>query len=120
MLEYQISRILPTTHLGTVSFIAGLTWRYHRFQESTGCQMIGRIHHGIFAQRKYLPPKVDIGLKFQRSSDSFVIMTESTEKYIVNITDVKVYFRMVKLYDSVSNSLERALLDKSAIFPFVR
>ncbi len=69
--------------------------------------MVGRLHHGIFGQSEPLPPNIDIGLRFLRSPDQFVLMSSIAKAdYQIKITDLKVYFHYCKLEARQALALE--------------
>lgn len=83
--------------------------------------MVGPIHADIFLQNRYLLNGVSMRVRLNRSSDAFCLMSgEEGAKYKVNLVNVKLFMRKVKLTPSLVLAHEKMLQSNTAKYPITR
>lgn len=99
----------------------GYRKRRHECRESRSIQADVPIHCDFFQLNKYIPPGVEITVRFHRASDAFCIVAAVNNiQYKVEIEDIKLYVRHVTLSEDVMQ-LHMKLLEKGpAVFPYNR
>ncbi|XP_041453162.1 uncharacterized protein F54H12.2-like [Lytechinus variegatus] len=80
--------------------------------------MIGPVYADLFFQERLLLPGVDLKLKFNRSKDSFCLLSsDANPKYKVVIDKAALYVRRVKVNPSVMISHAKTLEKSTAKYP---
>jgi hypothetical protein len=78
------------------------------------------IHADFLQSYRDIPDNCNIRLNFIRNDDSFSMISASSN-YKIEITDLRLYVRKIKLHDLLYNANEKMFKeDKIAIFPLVR
>lgn len=67
------------------------------------------IHSDFFQAQKLLIPNTEIKLKFIRNEDSFSILAPAAAKYKINIKNLKLAVRKIKIDPAVQGQLEHTL-----------
>jgi len=78
------------------------------------------IHSDFFQSEKYLIPNTDVHLKFIRNEDAFSILGPKAIKYMVNVKNLKLLVRKVKIEPSIHNAIESQLASNPAIYNITR
>lgn len=93
----------------------GAKARFNRTKFSKEFECLGRLHHELFEQPKFLLNKVTLGLKFQRSDPKFVLMSKTgTAEYRINIEQAILLVSVKKVASHVREVIETELLTKNA------
>lgn len=109
------------SYLRTSGFYSKTSDSYNYVQGDKEKQLIAPIYGDMFQQQKYLIPKVDLRIKFQRSKNGFpLIATQGDDKAIVTITKAVLWTRKVLCEDSVLAAHEKGLLTQNAVYPINR
>lgn len=92
------------------------------FKESREVTFMGRLHHDMCSQDRFLIPGVDIDLRFIRNSDKFVILraNDLTEDFRIEITGLSVWFRQLHVTDSTKIMFEQQIKRQPVQYPLVR
>ncbi len=99
----------------------GLTARARPFRSSAWVQVMAPIHCDLFAQNKYLLNNMDLRLTLYRNSDAFCILSPgATQRYKIELENMKWYVKGVEVSKSVSLALERSLMQYGAKYPIRR
>ncbi len=100
----------------------GLENRFAMIQSSNKCQLIGRLHNGIFATDRLMVPGVPFNVTFQRSKKEFLIMKPANIATDVKIelTDFGLFVKLVKVADRERMYIESQLAFRAALYPFTR
>ncbi len=100
----------------------GLADRHFMISSSRRCQMIGRLHNGLFAMNKLMLPGVPITLTFHRSKKEFSLIksAEVVDVPKIELTDFGVFVKLVKVADREQMNVEDTLMDTPALYPFTR
>lgn len=77
-----------------------------------------RIALDIFQSDRYLPPNIDIKLKFVRSGATFGLLQDSTLKFKIVLKDLKLCMRKVLPTLEVRERFKKQLLQKPCFLPF--
>ena len=83
-------------------------------------EMVGRLHTDILSQDKFLLNNVPVKVKLSRSKDDFSLMAPATKRYKVAIEAAVLYYRRVKVMDSVMAAHEKVLTSTPATYPITR
>ncbi|XP_041452656.1 uncharacterized protein F54H12.2-like [Lytechinus variegatus] len=96
----------------------GLKKRHTFIAGSKLLSMIGPVYADLFFQERLLLPGVDLKLKFNRSKDSFCLLSSDVNpKYKVVIDKAALYVRRVKVNPSVMISHAKTLEKSTAKYP---
>ncbi len=99
----------------------GLKVRSEYFNGSSWVQVMAPIHCDLFAQHKYLINNVDLRLTLYRNSDAFCLFSPNgTQKYKLEINNMKWYIKGVDISKSVSLAMEHSLMQYAAKYPIRR
>ena len=98
----------------------GYQKRKNHFAKSRGVELISRLHLGFFNQQKLLLDNVPMKLVFQRNRDDMCLLTANDTNVKIEIEDMMVVVRRVKLADHVYNSINAYLSKNDAIYPITR
>ena len=100
---------------------AGLEERSEYTKESKTVDLIGRIHSDIFFQEKYLVSGVNVRIRFVRSSNAFVLMSNmANAAFRVEILNASLHMRKIKLSSSIQLAHAKALEISSMKYPVIR
>jgi hypothetical protein len=106
---------------------AGMKARRKRSQLSRVMDMVGRLHADIFHQHKYLLSYTDLRLKLTRTKDPFLLLSpaqpgnnDPRPPYKVEIVDVSLYVRKVRLSPAVALAHAKALNASNAVYPLTK
>ena len=83
-------------------------------------EMVGRIHSDVLLQDRFLISNVPFKVKLARSKDQFSLMAPAQEEYKVRIHAAVLYYRSIKVSDSVLAAQEKALTLAPAKYPITR
>ena len=98
----------------------GYQKRKNHFAQSRSVELISRIHLGFFNQQKLLLDNVPVKLIFTRNSDDVCLLTANNNAVKIDIEDMVLAVRRVKLGDHVYNSINMNLSKNNAIYPISR
>lgn len=92
------------------------------FAQSQEVVLIGRLHTDITSQPRYLPPGVNIDLRFIKQRDEFIIMKEKDDErtYKMKILDLNVHFRKVSVTDEMKVHIEKQIQVAPMQYPISR
>ena len=83
--------------------------------------MQGGLHHDFFQMKRYLLNQVDVKVKLYRSTPAFCLLSETAgADYKIDITDVCLLARKVKINPGVYYAQSEMLNTKNALYPFTR
>jgi hypothetical protein len=89
--------------------------------ESRSLQVEGPVHSDFLNIDKFLPPGVEITVRFHRAPDAFALMSNvANAAYKIIIEDIKLRVRFVTLADSIVNQHMKRFETENAIFPINR
>ena len=71
---------------------------------------IGKPASDILTCDKHLLSGVTLRISFRRSTNNFVLFSESNKHYIVRLIEANLYVRKMKIADHVLTAIEKALL----------
>ena len=74
----------------------------------------------IFNCDRLLHPSVDVGIKLGRSEPGFSLLTKSTEKFAIDISDIRLHTRYVELDRKTVNEHNAMRLKEPMIYPITR
>ena len=98
----------------------GYQKRKNHFAQSRSVELISRIHLGFFNQQKLLLDNVPVKLIFTRNSDDVCLLTANNNTVKIDIEDMVLAVRRVKLGDHIYNSINMNLSKNNAIYPISR
>jgi hypothetical protein len=109
--EYATERTLPNTNN------LGLQSRYEITGDGKVFEMSGRLFHPLFQLKEFLPPKLEIRLKLYRKDANFCLVSpDETAKFNINLSDIKLNVRMVRLVPRIHAALEKKLNTTPALY----
>ena len=82
--------------------------------------MIGVLHADICNQNRYLLNGVTMRIRFTRSQDQFVLMSNESESFHVEILSAKLLVRKLKISSNLALAHEQLLESKPAKYPITR
>ena len=127
----QASMYYPDT-AGTFQVLDGATnsggvTRKAMAARSRVMDLMGRVHADLFHQDKYMLSHVDVRIKFARSKDAFVLMTNTVpeganqrRQYRVELVDAALYVRKVRIAPAVALAHAKTLEKANAVYPITR
>ena len=71
---------------------------------------IGKPASDILTCDKHLLSGVTLRISFRRSTNIFVLISESNKHYIVRLIEANLYVRKIKIADHVLTAIEKAVL----------
>ena len=78
-----------------------------------------QVHVDFFNTRRFLPPGVEVKLRFIRNQDSFSLITESEAKYKIKVNPkLKLVVRKILPSEDLLSAHQRLFKSKTAKFPF--
>ena len=98
----------------------GYQQRKTHFAQSRQVELISRIHLGFFNQQKLLLDNVPLKLIFTRNPDDVCLLTPNNNNVKIEIEDMTLVVRRVRLADHVYNSINKNLSTHDAIYPIAR
>ena len=95
----------------------GYQKRKNHFAQSRSVEAISRLHLGFFNQQKLLLDNVPVKLIFTRNTDDVCLLTLNDNNVKIEIEDMVLVVRRVKLADHIYNSINMSLSKEDAIYP---
>ena len=86
----------------------GLKERHNFISGSKSVELMGRLHCDIFMQDRYLTNGVDVHIKLVRKPEAFHLIGDE-DKYLLQILDIALYVRKVKLNPVIPVAHNKAL-----------
>ena len=82
--------------------------RYDLMRDSKSYCTLGRIHHEIFQQTKFLPPKTELNITFHRNHQNFILLSKkaNSDAVTARITKAKILYRECEMDEEYLKSLE--------------
>jgi hypothetical protein len=107
---------------------AGFKARMEIAAESKIFDMAGRLATGLFQQRRYLPPKLNLQIRLSRNSPEFALSSATTEKpgvdgcpYKIYIDEAVLYIRMQEITPSILIAHKKLIgLNHKCVYPFLQ
>jgi hypothetical protein len=87
-------------------------------KDSKICKCIGPLPHPFFSTPKLLPPGVELNIALTQTNSDLFLVGDITDKVKVNLTDVYLLVRLIKLESNILNSLNESLNKSAYIIPF--
>jgi hypothetical protein len=96
------------------------TKRKDWIQKSRVAELVGPVRLDFLNQPKYLLPRINVKMIFERHHDSFALHGGGSEASRLTILDAKLYVRRVSVAPEVLLAHEDGLSKKNAIYPFMK
>ena len=100
-------------------------WKEEKFKQGkctkNKLKLVGAPHIDFFECEKLLLPGVTLHLRLHRSSNDFSLqsLAESDDKFVIVIERASVFVTKLILMDSVRLSIEKALINAPAHYPYI-
>src|SRR6185436_3207575 len=99
----------------------GIKSRHALFADSRTVELIGKIHGDLFFTERYLPSECSLHIRLVRNRDAFCLMSsEANAAYRLQIENIKLYVRKVKISPSVYMAHAKALEVGNMKYPIRR
>ena len=98
----------------------GYQKRKTHFAQSRTVELISRLHLGLFNQQKLLMDNVPVKLIFTRNSDDVCLLTANNNNVKIELEDMMIVVRRVKLADHIYTAVNSNLSKHDAIYPISR
>jgi hypothetical protein len=109
----------PAAKVDTAENI-GWKARAEEFKGSKTVELMAPIHCDLFNSDRLLLSNTEITLELYRNSDEFCLITATSQKYHLEILDMKWYIRKLQVMDSVHLGIESVLAKTPARYPLRR
>jgi hypothetical protein len=87
-------------------------------KDAATCKCIGPLPHPFFATPKLLPPGVELNIALTQTNSDLFLFGDISDKVKVNLTDVYLLVRLIKLESSILSSINEGLNKSAYIIPF--
>ena len=98
----------------------GLFLRAGRIALSSEVDLQGNIFHDLFSMERYLINQVDVKVKLYRTTENFSLLTGDDSDYRVNIRDIYLLARKIRLNPAVIYGHSKVLEKQNALYPYNR
>ncbi|XP_060554040.1 uncharacterized protein F54H12.2-like [Ruditapes philippinarum] len=96
----------------------GLFLRAQIIGESKRVDLQGPIFHDLFSMERYLINQVDVKVKLYRSPPEFCLLTGDGSHYKVNIEDIYILARKIRVNPAVIYGHSKILEKQNALYPY--
>ena len=96
----------------------GLFERAKMISNSKTIDLQGPIFHDLFSMSRYLINQVDVKIKVYRSSAEFCLLTGDTNNYRLNIEDIYILAKKVRVNPAVIYGQSKILERQNALYPY--
>ena len=96
----------------------GLFERSKMIATSKRIDLQGPIFHDLFSMSRYLINQVDVKIKMYRSSTNFCLLTGDSNDYRLNIEDIYILVKKIRVNPAVIYGHSKILEKQNALYPF--
>ena len=96
----------------------GLFLRANMIALSKRIDLQGPIFHDLFSMSRYLINQVDVKIKIYRSSANFCLLTGDASDYRVNIEDIYILAKKIRVNPAVIYGHSKILESQNALYPY--
>ena len=96
----------------------GLFQRASTIAESKRIDLQGPIFHDLFSMSRYLINQVDVKIRIYRSSNNFCLLTGDASEYQINIEDIYILARKIRVNPAVIYGHSKIFDKQNALYPF--